>query len=88
MSKFVDEADRVELYEFIGGMMFELGCHILDLVVGILGEPAAVTPYIRHSASHSDNLNDNMLAVLQYAQATATVRTTALEVDGFRRRHL
>lgn len=88
MSKVVDAADRVALSEFRGGMMFELGCHILDLVVGILGEPAAVTPYIRHSASHSDNLNDNMLAVLQYAQATATVRTTALEVDGFRRRHL
>ncbi|MGV2337208.1 MAG UNVERIFIED_CONTAM: hypothetical protein LVR18_24985 [Planctomycetaceae bacterium] len=29
-----------------------------------------------------------MLAVLQYAQATATVRTAALEIDGGRRRHL
>lgn len=88
MSKVVDPADRAELAEFPGGMMFELGCHILDLVVGILGEPNHVTPYIRHSAPVSDNLNDNMLAVLQYPQAVATVRATALEVDGFRRRHL
>ncbi|MFM7924067.1 MAG: Gfo/Idh/MocA family protein, partial [Planctomycetaceae bacterium] len=88
MSKVVAAADRTELAQFPGGMMFELGCHILDLVVGILGEPTDVTPYIRHSASVSDGLNDNMLAVLQYAQATATVRTTALEIDGGRRRHL
>jgi len=88
MSKTVDPADRTELAQFPGGMMFELGCHILDLVVGILGEPTDVTPYIRHSSPISDNLNDNMLAVLQYAQATATIRATAMEVDGFRRRHL
>jgi predicted dehydrogenase len=88
MSKTVDADDRIELSEFPGGIMFELGCHILDLVVGILGEPTHVTPYIRHSAPLKDNLNDNMLAVLEYSQATATVRTTAMEVDGFRRRHL
>jgi predicted dehydrogenase len=32
-------------------------------------------------------LNDNMLAVLEYPRATATVRTTGLEVEGGARRH-
>ncbi|MEI7698994.1 MAG: Gfo/Idh/MocA family oxidoreductase [Planctomycetia bacterium] len=88
MSKVVPPADRLELAEYPGGIMFELGCHLMDLVVGILGEPADVTAFQRHSSPASDTLNDNMLAVLQYPNAIATLKTTAQEVDGGSRRHL
>ena len=85
MSKVVSPADRRKLAEYRGGMMFELGCHVIDLIVGLLGKPQRVTPFLRRTA---DGLVDNMLAVLEYRKATATVRSTALEVDGFARRHL
>jgi predicted dehydrogenase len=88
MSKVVDAASRKELARYPGGTMFELGCHLIDLVVGILGRPTAVTPYARRTASAEDSLVDNMLAVLEYPAATATVRSTALEVEGSSRRHL
>ncbi len=88
MSKVVDADSRKRLAEYRGGMMFELGCHILDLVIGILGRPHQVTPYNRHSGSFDDTLLDNMLAVLTYPRAVATVKSTALEVDGGARRHL
>jgi len=88
MSKVVPPADRLELAEYPGGIMFELGCHLMDLVVSILGEPADVTAFQRHSSPASDTLNDNMLAVLQYPMAIATIKTTAQEVDGGGRRHL
>jgi predicted dehydrogenase len=88
MSKVVDAASRKELARYPGGTMFELGCHLIDLVVGVLGRPTAVTPYARQSAPEKDSLVDNMLAVLEYPSATATVRSTALEVEGFSRRHL
>lgn len=88
MSKVVPPADRRELAEFAGGMMFELGCHIIDLVVGVLGAPDAITPYARRVQRGEDTLVDNMLAVFEYPRATATVKTTALEVEGFARRHL
>ena len=88
MSKVVDPASRRQLARYPGGTMFELGCHLIDLVVGILGRPTAVTPYTRQSAPAMDSLVDNMLAVLEYPAATATVRSTALEVEGFSRRHL
>src|SRR5262245_14030969 len=39
MSKVVEPAQRRELARFPGGIMFELGCHVIDLVVGILGKP-------------------------------------------------
>jgi len=88
MSKVVDPASRRELAQYPGGIMFELGCHVMDLVVGILGKPDAVTPFIQHSSPLADNLADNMLAVLTYPQATATIKASAQEVDGGDRRHL
>jgi len=84
MSKVVPAGARAELAKFDGGIMFELGCHIIDLVVSVLGQPDSVTPHIRHGA---DGLADNMLAVFGYPAATATVRSSANEVEGFARRH-
>jgi len=87
MSKVIPPASRRKLDEFEGGTMFELGCHIIDLTVGVLGDPDAVTPYPRRVVeSADDTLMDNMLAVLEYPDATATVRSTGLEVNGFARR--
>ncbi|MSR31619.1 MAG: Gfo/Idh/MocA family oxidoreductase [Gemmataceae bacterium] len=88
MSKVVDVKGRKELAEYPGGIMFEIGCHVLDLVVGILGKPQSVTPFNLHSSPIQDGLQDNMLAVLKYPKATATVKSSAMEVDGFARRHL
>ncbi|MFN0021443.1 MAG: Gfo/Idh/MocA family protein [Pirellulaceae bacterium] len=88
MSKVVDPASRRELAEYPGGIMFELGCHVLDLVVGILGKPDSVTPFLQHSSPLEDKLADNMLAVLNYPGAIATVKASAQEVDGGDRRHL
>jgi predicted dehydrogenase len=88
MSKVVPPASRRSLAEYPGGIMFELGGHITDLVIGILGAPTKVTPFPRRSASGDDGLVDNMLAVFEYPRATATVKSSALEVEGGQRRHL
>lgn len=88
MSKVVAVEERKRLAKFRGGMMFELGCHVLDLVVAILGKPKDVAPFPLHSAKADDGLADNMLAVLSYPKATATVKSSALEVEGGDRRHL
>lgn len=88
MSKVVAPPERKALTEYPGGIMFELGCHVIDLIVGVLGAPTKVSPYSRHSSTLNDSLQDNMLAVFEYPGATATVKSSALEVDGFDRRHL
>jgi predicted dehydrogenase len=88
MSKVMPPDSRAVIDEFPGGTMFELGCHIIDLTVGVLGKPDRVVPYSRRVIdSPGDSLKDNMLAVFEYPRATATVRSTAVEVDGFSRRH-
>jgi predicted dehydrogenase len=87
MSKVVPPADRKELAEFRGGIMFELGGHIIDQVVGVLGAPTRVHALPRATGKHDDGLMDNMLAVFEYTKATATVKSSAVEVDGGSRRH-
>ncbi len=87
MSKVVGQDSRRELADYPGGIMFELGCHIIDLTVGVLGRPSKVTPYVRQSSPQNDGLLDNMLAVFEYPRAVATVKSTAQEVEGFARRH-
>ena len=88
MSKVVAPDERKRLAAFSGGMMFELGCHILDLVIGVLGKPKEVAGFNQHASSVDDKLLDNMLAVLTYPRATATLKSSAMEVEGFERRHL
>src|SRR5262245_42172631 len=86
MSKVVPAAERKKLAEFPGGIMFELGCHVIDLVIGVLGKPDRIQAFPGRVVS-GDGLADNMLAVFEYPKATATVKSSAVEVDGGSRRH-
>jgi predicted dehydrogenase len=86
VSKVVDPAARKELGRYRGGILFELGCHVMDLVVGVLGKPTVVVGHTQQ-VKGGDTLLDNMLAVLTYSKALATVKSSALEVEGFARRH-
>ena len=88
MSKVVDQATRRQLAQYRGGIFFELACHVTDLVVGILGQPVEVTPFHQQVVTGQDQLLDNMLSVLRYPHALATVKSSAQEVEGFARRHL
>lgn len=88
MSKVVSPSSRQSLAAYPGGIMFELGCHLLDLVIGILGKPRSVAAFAQHASEQDDHLVDNMLAVLTYPRAIASVKSSAQEVEGFARRHL
>lgn len=87
MSKVVDTTSRKRFGLYKGGSMFELGCHVIDLVVGALGVPQRVHAFPRHSSRLQDGVLDNMLAVFEYPGATATVRASFNEVEGLSRRH-
>ncbi|MEE3221077.1 MAG: Gfo/Idh/MocA family oxidoreductase [Planctomycetota bacterium] len=87
MSKLVGAGTRKHLAQYAGGTIFELGCHLIDQVVAFLGAAEKIHAFARHSSKLEDNLKDNMLAVFEYPQATASVRSSVNEVDGFARRH-
>ncbi len=86
ISKTVGAGVRKALAKYPGGTMFELGCHVIDAVVSVLGKPDRITAYGRHSGSFKDDLLDNQLAVFEYPKATVTVRSALMEVEGGRRR--
>jgi predicted dehydrogenase len=86
MSKSVGAAQRQALAQYQGGSMFELGCHLVDPIVKIMGTPQRVTPHILHTRIEDDGLADNMVAVLDYANANVVIRSAVNEVGGFQRR--
>ena len=84
ISKKVSAGSRKKLSAFEGGTMFELGCHLIDSMVTVLGKPDKVKPYARRTLD--DGLRDNMLAVFEFPKATATIRSSVVEPHGQRRR--
>jgi predicted dehydrogenase len=86
ISKWIGAAERKPLLPYRGGTMFELGCHLIDALACVLGKPQRVTPYARRTRSPEDDLADNQLAVLEYPQAIATIRSALVEVEGGQRR--
>ncbi len=86
MGKIQGDAERHALAAYRGGGMFELGCHVIDSVVAILGRPEKVTPHSRSSSPLKDGFPDNQTAVLEYPSAIVTVRSVLVEWDGGARR--
>jgi len=84
ISKKADPDSRRAMLPYRGGSMFELGCHVIDAALTVLGKPAKVTPHNRSVAG--DGWPDNQLAVLEYPGATATIRSSLAEIDGGPRR--
>ena len=79
---------RVINNSFPGGTMFELGCHVLDPVVRLLGRPNKVDTYLKTSGAFTDGIKDNTVAVLDYPDATAIIGSSILHSAGGRHRHL
>jgi predicted dehydrogenase len=78
--------ERKKLLPYRGGSMFELGCHVIDAVVTLLGPPEKISAQARHAGAFPDGLLDNQLATLEYSEAIVTVRSSHVEVDGGARR--
>lgn len=88
MSRLDPLAVREWLAAFRGGMMFYLGCHLVDLVMQIQGVPEHVTAFNTATGQGGVDTEDFGFAVLQYPKATSVIRTAATEVGGMRRRQL
>ena len=66
-----------------GGMMLELGCHLLDITMLLLGAPKKVTPVLRHDAKANDDLLDNTAAVFEFDGAMAILQSSAMRPNAF-----
>lgn len=79
MTKELSPARRREWAEFKGGSMFELGCHLVDSIVRLLGRPRSVNATLRRHGAHNDDLKDNNVVVFEFDRALAVLTDTALQ---------
>ena len=82
IDKPIPPAERDQLGRFRGGMMFELGCHIIDRAVDLFGAPKKVIGILRQDSSYHDKLADNTLAILEYDRAMAEIHVAAMHPHG------
>lgn len=69
MNTDLNEASRTDIARYAGGMMFELGGHMIDRVVDLWGRPREVRSWIKGP--------DNTLAVLEYERSLAVLSTSS-----------
>lgn len=73
---------------FPGGMLYFLGCHLIDLILQIQGEPENIIPLSRNSGLGNGLGDDFGMAVFEYKNGVSFAKTTAVEFGGFARRQL
>lgn len=79
---------RQWLQNFPGGMMFFLGCHLVDLIYQIQGEPEEIIPLNCSMGYDGVTANDYGMVILKYKNGVSFAKTCANETGGFMRRQL
>ncbi|MDA0204759.1 MAG: Gfo/Idh/MocA family oxidoreductase [Acidobacteria bacterium] len=86
MNKTLAVDRRPEWGEFRGGHMFELGPHVIDPMVRLLGRPERVTPYLKKFGQYDDNFADTTVAVFEFPDAVGVVVGTSIQPNSARYR--
>lgn len=76
------------LGNYPGGMMYFLGCHMVDFVYSIMGEPEEIIPFNCASGKGGTTSEDFGMAVFKYKHGVSIAKSSAVEVGGFERRQL
>ena len=82
-----DDDYRRYLGSFRGGILYNLGCHLADFVVSMLGEPVAAHTAIATAPGSPAGSRDNGACILEYASgALVYLRSCGRKVGQIRRR--
>ena len=76
------------LENFPGGMLFFLGCHLIDLIYQIQGEPTEIIPLSCSTGADGVNTDDFGMVVFKYPNGVSFAKTCDMESGGFLRRQL
>ncbi len=81
-------ATRQWLSAFPGGMMYFLGCHLIDLILQLQGLPQRILPLNKSTGLDGVTAEDFGMAVLEYPRGISFAKVSGAEVGGFPRRQL
>ena len=87
MSCFHPDTLRQWLRTYPGGMMFYLGCHMIDLILQIQGQPKQIIP-LNKSTNCNTDAQDFGMAVFEYDNGISFAKVSAMEMGGPARRQL
>ena len=76
------------LNSFKGGMMFFLGCHLIDLIYSIQGAPKRIIQLNKSTGVDNVTSKDFGMVAFEYEKGISFAKTSALEIGGFERRQL
>lgn len=79
---------REWLGDFKGGMMFFLGCHLIDLIYSIQGKHHNIIPLNKCSRLDGIESEDFGMTVFEYENGVSFAKASAVEIGGFERRQL
>ena len=79
---------RSWLENFPGGMMFYLGCHLIDLIYKIQGEPTEIVPMTCSTGFNDIHTEDYGMVLFKYQNGVSFAKTCNAECGGFWRRQL
>lgn len=82
------EEVRNWLHNFPSGMLFFLGCHLIDLIYQIQGEPAEVIPLSTSTGFDGVSTSDYGMVVFKYKNGVSFAKACDTEQGGFLRRQL
>ncbi len=86
MSTNISHDSRTRPSQHIGGTFFDLGGHVLDQVLWLLGCPEKVTAFLRNDGDSLEPFKDNTLTVYEFEKAIAFISISALEPKPVARR--
>ncbi len=87
MSTNVNLTERREQSRHLGGILYDLGGHMLDQIVWLLGRPTRINTVLRNEATPElPSYADNTVSVLEFEHALAVVEIAAMEPSPTARR--
>jgi predicted dehydrogenase len=88
MSTWLNEAQRKVIgQDHKGGILFDLGGHMIDQICWLLGRPNRVTGYMFNHTGLVPEFKDNTLAVFEFDRAIAFLDIAAQEPRPMARRY-
>jgi predicted dehydrogenase len=79
MSTSISLEQRAVIARHRGGILYDLGGHMIDQIVWLLGRPERVSAVLRQDGDAVLGFHDNTLGVLEFERALATVDIAAME---------
>ena len=80
------EKVRTWLSNFPGGIMFFLGCHLVDLIYRFQGTPKKIIPMNKKTGLDGATGTDFGLALFEYDKGVSFAKVSAVETGGYARR--